>query len=426
MIRVSVSVALLWIGSSWAFANPAGVRFGLMHTLPECDHPGQPSTWCTRADAARVAEASGMEKQVGKLLNQATAPETARITIAYFSFSNRAVFDQLCEKGREGFRIEGFFDNDYRGADQFPSLLANDCQGPEGDNVRVHFLGQKKIENGRVRVWRLHHNKFLIVDPGTEDKPVSVNFSSGNLSSFGLSLHFDHWVMMQAPPESQMVQQHYCVIESMRQAIVNDIDDPKLYRSRLDRCLKRHTDWTDGTDWIEAAIQSEGVAPLFSPNPKNTILKALVDQIDRVQDNGRISGAMQHFRHRDIARALQRAATRGVQIRFIMDDDVMTGESGVPGADSFYEDELDPAVSGFDAIRFMVTNAKDRQMMHNKFLILEGIDGKRTRVFSGAGHFTSSAMMNNYENFYLTENATLTRKYKELFASMWKNSVSFD
>ncbi|MEK7690265.1 MAG: hypothetical protein AAB425_04520, partial [Bdellovibrionota bacterium] len=41
------------------------------------------------------------------------------------------------------------------------------------------------------------------------------------------------------------------------------------------------------------------------------------------------------------------------------------------------------------------------------------------RVFSGAGHFTSSAMQSNYENFYVTQDTELTAKYRKLFESMF-------
>src|SRR5262245_33291960 len=88
--------------------------FDLMHTRPECAHEGHPDTWCTRDDAAQAAEASGMEKRIVSILSRAKDPAKATITIAYFSFSNRAVYNKLCEMGKAGFSIEGFFDQSYR------------------------------------------------------------------------------------------------------------------------------------------------------------------------------------------------------------------------------------------------------------------------------------------------------------------------
>jgi hypothetical protein len=65
-------------------------------------------------------------------------------------------------------------------------------------------------------------------------------------------------------------------------------------------------------------------------------------------------------------------------------------------------------------------------MMHNKFLVLEGVDGNKTRVFSGAGHFTSAGMRDNYENFYLTQSSFLTSKYEQLFDYMWDRTRTED
>src|SRR5262249_9430462 len=62
--------------------------FELMHPRPECSHEGHRDTWCTNDDTARAAELSGMEKRINALLDRASDPKKATITIAYFSFSN--------------------------------------------------------------------------------------------------------------------------------------------------------------------------------------------------------------------------------------------------------------------------------------------------------------------------------------------------
>jgi phospholipase D-like protein len=394
--------------------------FDLMHTRPECSYDGHPDTWCTHDDAKRLAELSGMEKRIKTVLDRATDPTKASITIAYFSFSNKAVYTKLCEKGRAGFAVEGFFDQSYRTA--MPAQLAAECQGPSGKNVRMHFLGQMSQS---PFIWRLHHNKFLIVDPG-DDQPVSIDFSSGNLSSFGTSAHFDHWVLTESPRSSNLVRQHRCVVSALQKAINPSgsgademIDDPDVYRETLESCLaKEHTLFAPGIEWVDEAVAAEQIAPLFSPNPSNDNERILVDQIERVASGGRIYGAMQHFLDYAVASALQDAVKRGVDVRLIMDDDVITGEGEVPGVRDFYDSELAEPVSGMH-VQFLATNAGDHQMMHNKFIVLEKLDGDTTRVFSGAGHFTSAGLRDNYENFYVSANDELSAKYGELFDYMW-------
>lgn len=400
-----------------------GFAFDLMHTLPECNHPGHAPTWCSKDDGKILAQKSGMEDRVREILSRAQDPATSKIVIAYFSFSNRSVFDALCEKGKAGFSIEGFFDVSYRTL--MPADLAKSCQGPAGGNVKVHFLGQVSQE---PFIWRLHHNKFLLVEPG-DGTPVSVNFSSGNLSSFGLSVHFDHWALLKAPATSNLVKQHDCVVDALRKAINPKgapademIDDPSVYRETLNACLK-DTLWTPGTEWVEKAVAQEAIAPLFSPDPNDNNARVLAQNISRVGAGGKIYGAMQHFLHFEIARELQRAVKRGVEVRLVMDDDVVTGEGEVPGVRDFYDSMLAPEVSGMN-VQFLATNASEFQMMHNKFLVMEGVDGNKTRVFSGAGHFTTAGLRNNYENFYLSQSADLSAKYKELFEYMWPKSLT--
>lgn len=409
-----------------AFASAATIEFDLMHTRPECKVPNKRPTFCTKADAKALAAKAGMEARASGLIDLAEDVEKSKIVIAYYSFSNMTIFNKLCEKGKQGFKIEGFFDNDYKGEGALPTRLASECQGPDtetlGKNVKVYFLGDK------VNTWRLHHNKFLIVDPGN-GTPLSINFSSGNLSPFGLSAHFDHWVLMRAAADTNVATHYLCVVDALKAAVKNSImDNPVLYRNTLNGCLKEKKAIFSEvlTDWIEKAIAKERIAPFFSPNPTDQIAKYLVQQINSVVPQGKIYGCMQHFTHPEIATALKAAANRGVKVQLLMDDDVVTGQSEVPRVGEFYKKFLKPTKM---QIRFMQTNAGDIQMMHNKFLVLEGVkvNGKIvSRVFSGAGHFTTAGMKNNYENFALTQVDSLTLQYRDLYTYMLPNSMNED
>ncbi len=421
----------IFVFSSICFSElqtDTAITFEMMYNKPECAVEGKKKTFCGRADTMHLAEVSGIEAKAKTLIDLAQDKEKASITIAYFSFSNHVIFDALCEKGKAGFKVEGFFDSSLNTADSLANQLLKNCQsGPDSSNVRIHFLGSKSP-------WRLHHNKFLVVDSGTSNQ-VSLNFSSGNLSSFGLSVHFDHWVMMMADRSSNMVTQHQCVIEALRAAIDPDgdgkdetKDKPDVYRKTLITCLTKSKSLysEENNKWIQQAINKEKIAPFFSPNPKDEIATALIEQIESVANDGQIFGCMQHFLHQEIAVALTAAAKRGVQVRLLMDDDVVNGDSEVPGSGVFYRRVLKPTEI---KIRFMQTNAGDHQMMHNKFLVFKGLsvgDKKVARVFSGAGHFTKAGMTNNYENFYLSAVDSLTTKYTELFDYMNANSLSED
>lgn len=385
----------------------------LMHTKPVCAHEGKTPAWCTYDDLIASSEASGMVANISAQIDLAQDPKTAKIYVAYFSFSNKPIFKKLCERATAGVPIEFFLDSSYRG-----NKLAMDLQAcGTQNNVRLHFIGKMDVSNPSDIIWRLHHNKFLIVDSGVEADPVKINFSSGNLSAYGTSLHFDHWVTVTADRKSNINQTHNCVVSSMISAIDpdgdgvdNDVDDPEVYRKSLDTCLKSISALR-----IEEAISKETIAPLFSPNPKNEIANALIAEIKKLKKGRAIRGAIQHFTHTSIARALADACGRGVDVKMIMDDDVLSGESEVPGVKEFYDSHLDNTCIN---VRFMQTNSPAFQMMHNKFLILGG-----SRVFAGAGHFTYSAMTKNYENFYLMQSNSIVNQYDTMFDGMWGNSL---
>jgi phosphatidylserine/phosphatidylglycerophosphate/cardiolipin synthase-like enzyme len=230
---------------------------------------------------------------------------------------------------------------------------------------------------------------------------------------------------------SNVVKMHQCVVDSLRKAIDPQgtgtdqmVDDPFVYRQTLDACLaSQGTLFAPGTTWVESAITKENIAPLFSPDPAGANAAILVENINRVQAGGKIYGAMQHFLHYGIAQALRSAVGRGVDVSLVMDDDIITGESEVPGVRGFYDAYLKQSVSGMK-VQFLVTNAVDHQLMHNKFLVMENVDGTKTRVFSGAGHFTDAGLHDNYENFYLSQNDSLSKKYAELFGYLWPRSIT--
>lgn len=410
-----LSLVLSFTIHLFSTANAAPVDLQLMHTKPVCAHEGKTPAWCTYEDLIPSANAAGMVDKINAQIELAVDPLKAKIYVAYFSFSNKPIFKKLCERAAAGVSIEFFLDSSYRG-----NKLASDLQacGPN-QNVKLHYIGQMDVSNPAGIIWRLHHNKFLIVDSG-DGEQVKINFSSGNLSAYGTSLHFDHWVTVTADRTSNIYQTHRCVVSAMLTAIDpdqdgvdSDLDDPITYRTSLDKCLKSITSLR-----VEEAIAKETIAPLFSPNPKNEIANTLVGEIKKLQAGQTIRGAIQHFTHTAIAKALVDACERGVDVQMVMDDDILSGESEVPGVKEFFDSKLDKTCV---KTQFMQTNAAGFQMMHNKFLIL-GTE----RVFAGAGHFTYSAMTKNYENFYLMQSASIVRQYTDMFEGMWKLSLTME
>ncbi len=415
------------------------ITLDLIHTAPECAYEGKASTWCLNEnnnDNKAATERAGMVARINSILDQYALQKvdsakakgsTPKVYVAYFSFSNKLVHKKLCEVGKAGIPMEIVLDNGSQGQADTVAVCNKDETNP---NVKVSYLGGMTSSP-----WRLHHNKFLVVDPG-DGTDWSINFSSGNLSAFGTGLHLDHWVLSTAPGESNLAKSHTCVIDGLRSAIqrakeVGMYDDGMVkseydeevayqYITSRESCFKKLG--VIPTTQTEKALAAEGISPVYSPNENNEAARVLSSEIRRVTDLARqgkpafLYVAIQHFLHYPTMQGLRDAAAAGADVRIVMDDDVVSGQSEVAGVGDFYEQNLKN--SGIK-IRFAQTNADVRQMMHNKLAIFNG-----QRTFSGAGHYTTAALRNNWENFYLIDNKDLARKYLVYFKELWEKSIT--
>lgn len=406
------------------------ITFDLMHTKQNCQHTGYQPTFCEmNADIDDATKLSDMVPKINAQIDRAINapdPTLAHIFIAYLSFSNRLIHSKLCEALQKGVHIRIVLDSG--SASSIDSMLSNNaCKGVT-NLPRFSQLGGLTSSP-----WRLHHNKFLYVDPGTGEG-VNINASSGNLSAFGTSLHEDHWIMMTAPKHSNLIKTHLCVMQALDETTnyadsigghdgTNDKRVANKYIASLTKCYAQNN--VIPMDQPEMAIAKEKVAMLFSPNANDEVFTVFNNEIRTVEktgSNGYIYIAIQHFLDNGIGNALARASNAGVDVRIIMDDDVVTNKGEVQGAENFLKrlKQQAPRIQ----IRYIETNRNaggNGQMMHNKFAILNG-----KRVFSGAGQYTGAALRKNWENFVLTQVPTLTKKYGEYFKELWDESVDED
>lgn len=110
---------------------------------------------------------------------------------------------------------------------------------------------------------------------------------------------------------------------------------------------------------------------------------------------------------RDIVEALERAKSRGVDVRIIVERNVIGGEN-----DAIF-DELD--AKGF-RIRYA---SRAFQLTHSKFMI---IDGKKVLV--GSHNFSNSALYKNREASVIVADAPTVREFGEIFDRDWDISSS--
>jgi hypothetical protein len=407
-------------------ATAQELTFDLMHTTPNCNYTGFQPTFCHGQDSFKMDEAAGMSKRIKAQLDRALAnPESSSVNIAFFSMSNKIVQGKLCELIKKNVKVNIVLDQGSAGnISQMKSLP--ECAGASFKSLNVNFMGG--LVSGSV--WRLHHNKFLYVDPGN-GQPLNLNFSSGNLSAFGTSVHLDHWVTMTAPKSSNLVKSYDCVIKGLAAATntinsnggshtaSNDNKVVNAYLDTRDKCFGDSGVLPLTVNGREEALKKEGIVMLYSPNTDDSVYAALKYEIERVPKGGYIYIGIQHFLHSGVASDLIDASNSGVDVRIVMDNDVVTGQSEVQGVTEFlsFLKQSGPKLK----IRYIESNhlaGGNGSMMHNKFAIFNG-----QRILSGAGHYTSAAMSDNWENFGLTEVPSLTKQYAQYFKELWDLSV---
>lgn len=422
------------------------IQFGFMHTKQDChvvengiEHK---PTFCMMTDTQAATDMSGMVAAINAQLDTVKdKAATAKVSVAYFSFSNKPVQAKLCELSKAGVQIRMFLDAGGGPPGGVEDKVMNnpDCRDSKGRlNVKLSYLGGS-TSSGAGGIWRLHHNKFLMIDPGDGGK-VKFNFSSGNLSSFGTSLHLDHWVTTEASASSNLIRAQRCVMQGLEAASqiadggqggsANEMDQAiaQGYISAREKCFDQNNvlprvSGGNVDSQIAKILEKEEIAPLFSPNNNSYVERAFISAVGKIPSKGYLYIAIQHFLHGGVKNALLSAAERGVDVRLIMDDDALKGESEVPGVDAMIKSLISQS-GGRIQIRLAETNAytsppnKSPAMMHNKLAILNG-----EMSFSGAGHYTNAALRDNWENFYFVTDKGVLASYAKYFKYLWSQSV---
>ena len=424
-------VAGLLVSVTTLAATP--LTFDLLHTVQNCQHPGHQKTWCDQDDIAPAVLASGLEQHINDQLDRALAnPDHAHVYASEFSFSSRGIQTKMCALGKAGVAIEVYLD--FGSSKDIAFTQDPNCQK---DMAHPNLKGVLLGGFTKFPEWRLHHNKTVLIDAG-DGTPLDIDFSSGNLSKFGTSLHMDHWVFIKAPGDSNLARATLCLFKGLEAAsskateigmyangadFSKDPDVMQAYGATRDACYV--SSQVIPMNDPEQAIALEGIAPFFTPNLGRQALETLKREFRSVIAQKQ-SGpaylyiAIEHFSSQAIASLLNQAGTAGVDVRIIMNAGTVSGGTEVTSDGPFYEQNLH---NDKMQVRFIEVNPNAggpgiAQQMHNKFAILNG-----KRVFSGAGHYTSSGLDGNFESLYLTESPELTAKYAAYFKELWDESV---
>ncbi len=133
------------------------------------------------------------------------------------------------------------------------------------------------------------------------------------------------------------------------------------------------------------------------------LLEALLAFIGSAPPGGQIHGAIYEFQWPAVLQALRDAAKRDVKVRVLFDD--------IPGKST-------PGVKNRAAIRAQKITAlcegrKHGKLMHNKFFVLSGEDGRPTAVWTGSTNLTENGIFGHSNVGHVVRDAAVAQSYRD-------------
>jgi len=431
------------ISSPFAQGTQDGIAWQLRLNRGQCSHPPHPPTYCTAVDdKARIAKESGIE---ATLLAWIRNPETQWVKFSYMTFGNSDIAEALCTRSQdENFKIDIFLKTEMvfpveNTSGPYKKLV--DCAN--GRNYNIYPRGGS---------W-LNHAKIFMA--GGPDKTYFTS-SSANLSGSGTSLHYDNWLMFEAPTAHKLAKANQCFLDSVKSG-------GESVHENLARLGDQRIPLTQEKNALVQQLEAQGEA-------KDQVLKdklrLIENQLEIRQDKGKIINAqelcMQTFafakdeslqflatpipqkRQQVVDRlgelidssqsSIQIAAHKitklegqglpivdkllnrmkaGVKVSIVFDDDTILRQKNIGPITGQQVGPQEVAAylaleEGGAAIKFLDTNEKDFALMHNKFMIFDS-----KIIFTGAGNFSKASLRGtNTEQFYIVQVPAIVQAYQ--------------
>jgi phosphatidylserine/phosphatidylglycerophosphate/cardiolipin synthase-like enzyme len=373
-ILVFAFTTLSWLAQAQFFE----IRF----TNPVCAaYPNKPQgSYCTRADLpASIQDANG---PLQSILREIANPVNTRITLATMTFSHRGVAEALCQAEARGTEVQVLIDAE---AEAAVAESVKNCGGT------LILVGEKE---GEGRRGDLHHNKFLLIERGS-DRDSMLVFSTANFSNPGLSINHETWGFVSASQESAFIQNHLCLVDNL----IHSSKSRRTFRAGLEACRKDD--------------QGDRIQSYFLPTDSSPLLA----EMDRsIRSSKRVWMSSNRF---SFVPLIERFGERNSnqQSRAIFDDDLYWA-SVLPDSDQYRGNVLDAErIADLSAtgvtVRYTQTSFEAAQKMHNKFMVLDD------QVIVGAGNFTTGGLKSNFENFYVIRDPKVVQDFANYFEKLW-------
>lgn len=328
------------------------------------------------------------------------------VFLAYLSFSNKPVADELCDAAQRGVKV---------------TMVLDTMDGKAQD---LKACGATLLVRGHKGGIGYAHNKLVLINPkapGPADADTDhmrMVFSSGNLSS-GIVVHHENWHFIEVRRQTYFAEAHLCLMEAQLDSSASA--GTSAYRSFMNSCRSQI-----------AAPEEEDITAYFIPNADDS--KALTDRmVDSIKAAKKISIAAHRFGNTKMISALKsRLASPDVKVRMVADDDLywLMPYGGGAGAEvgnnmmfEAYNVSSLYKAGGYGQrfeIRYLETNHAMHLLHHNKFLLFEELDGEPDAVLCGAANLTNTGFWDNLENIYIVEVPVVVQAFRTQFARFWE------
>jgi len=335
---------------------------------------------CTSADQQALAPRSVMIKMLVAAIHSVKQGGIVRVSNFNISSSQSAkpVVDALRFAMTErGATVRIVMDEAQNNATSMTTQL-----GQAGAEVR--FLNGLTFTNSAGPAVGIMHSKIVAVD----DQVVLTG--SNNFSSTGLITNEENSVVLRAPENADRIRSFVCDIDSMFAIGVPAGQAQKTDAERRDAILA--LDACNGPDvWfpptgtlatgtsitqtnvlraISGATRSIALAPDMMAHP--TIVSAIISRAKKLKAEG-----------------------KPFSVRLVLD-----ASQEALGNPAFGECLADAAAElGLDIqIRYWPGTPEIFQLMHHKFMIIDGEDPANATLLNGSANYSSKAMKNSFEN----------------------------
>ena len=358
------------------------------------------NVYCSKADVAASADrASSPQHRLIEWVRPLGAGD--EIFLAYLSFSNAAVGDELCAAAERGAKVTFVLD-------------ASSTQ-----SERLAGCGATILLRGHAGSIGYAHNKVILINPhqagpaDADEGYLRMSFSSGNMSS-GVVTHHENWHFLEAARDGYFAQAHVCLMEAQVDATASS--GRTQYKTALNRC--------------RAAIDAEeedDIKAFFIPN-KDDSKRANRYLTGAVADAASIDMGAHRFGHSALVSALERRLADGLTVRMVADDDLYWLDPEVGDPVKTGSNEPFEAVNvarlervGGDAFeaRYLETNHGEFLLHHNKYLLYRDADGALFGLIAGAANLTTSGFADNFENIYFIKVPHVLEAFATQFARVW-------